>query len=129
MDPSIGIQRDCDVLVEGNKITKVEQNIKVEDGPGVETVDASTCIICPGFIDTHHHMWQQLLRSVATDWSLADYLAVIRNCYGSLFTPNDVYLSVSLPNPGRSALNISTSLDCNDWWSPESVLLPLLTKI
>lgn len=93
MDPAIGIQRGCDVLVEGNKITKVEQNIKVQDESRVETVDASTSIICPGFIDTHHHMWQQLLRSVATDWSLADYLAVIRNCYGSLFSPDDVYLS------------------------------------
>lgn len=91
MDPSIGIQRNCDVLVEGNQITKVEPNISVGSSSGTEIIDASTSIICPGFIDGHHHMWQQLLRTVATDWSLLDYFAVIRNCYGSLFTPEDVY--------------------------------------
>ena len=72
MDPSVRILRNCDVLVEDNKITKVEKNIEVQDGSENEIVDASSSIICPGFIDCHHHMWQQLLRSVATDWSLAD---------------------------------------------------------
>jgi cytosine/adenosine deaminase-related metal-dependent hydrolase len=93
MDASIGLQYKCDVLVEENKITKVEADIRVTDTAETEIIDASSSILCPGFIDCHHHMWQQLLRTVATDWSLADYLAVIRNCYGSLFTPDDVYIS------------------------------------
>ena len=45
-------------------------------------------------------MWQQLLRSLSTDWSAADYVHNIRNLYGSLFTPEDVY-----------AANYSAALD------------------
>lgn len=92
MDPAIGIRKSCDLLIEGNTITKVEPNIAGFPSDA-EVIDASASIICPGFLDLHHHMWQQLLRTVATDWSLLDYFTVIRNCYGSLFTPEDVYTS------------------------------------
>jgi cytosine/adenosine deaminase-related metal-dependent hydrolase len=88
MDKNIGVRKNCDVLVQNDTIVKVEPNI---EAPGAEVIDARNCIISPGFIDGHHHMWQQLLRSIATDWSLADYLVVIRRCYGSLFTAEDVY--------------------------------------
>ncbi|RBQ70440.1 hypothetical protein FVER14953_12253 [Fusarium verticillioides] len=62
-----------------------EGNITIIDGQG--------CIVTPGFVDGHHHMWQQLLRGVATDWSLFDYTVNMRTIYGSLYTPEDVYLS------------------------------------
>jgi cytosine/adenosine deaminase-related metal-dependent hydrolase len=91
MDPSIGIKNNCDVLIEGRVISKVEPNITAP--ANAEVIDAGSSIICPGFLDLHHHMWQQLLRTVATDWSLIDYFTVIRHCYGSLFTPEDVYCS------------------------------------
>ncbi|KAK5683225.1 hypothetical protein LTS10_004756 [Elasticomyces elasticus] len=38
-------------------------------------------------------MWQQLVRGVCTDHSLKDYFETIRNGYGSLFSPSDVYTS------------------------------------
>lgn len=88
MDGNIGVCKNCDVLVQEDTIVKVEQNI---EAPEAEVIDARHCINSPGFVDGHHHMWQQLLRSIATDWSLADYLVVIRRCYGSLFTAEDAY--------------------------------------
>ena len=91
MDPSIGIPEKCDVLVDGNMISKIAQNI-TED-PETKIIDASHAIIAPGFVDAHHHLWQQLLKGVATDWTLADYMATMRRLYGSLFTAEDVYVA------------------------------------
>jgi cytosine/adenosine deaminase-related metal-dependent hydrolase len=49
-----------DVLITGNKIVKIEANI-VADAL-TEVVDCTNKIICPGFIDTHHHVWQTQLK-------------------------------------------------------------------
>lgn len=38
-------------------------------------------------------MWQQLLRTIASDWSLFDYFVNIRCKYGSLYTAEDVYFA------------------------------------
>lgn len=38
-------------------------------------------------------MWQQLLRTVASDWSLFDYFVNVRCKYGSLYSPEDVYFA------------------------------------
>lgn len=91
MDPALGVIRDCDILIEGNTIVKVEPNIAVEDQSTARTIDATNCLVSPGFVDGHHHLWQQLLRSVGSDWSLMDYALIMRTCFGSLYTPEDVY--------------------------------------
>ncbi|KIX07962.1 uncharacterized protein Z518_02616 [Rhinocladiella mackenziei CBS 650.93] len=93
MDSKIGVVHNCDILVQGNTIAKVQPNIDVKEYSGAEIINAENSIVSPGFVDGHHHMWQQLLRSLATDWSLADYLYVMRRCYGSLYTPEDVYVA------------------------------------
>ncbi|KAH7055764.1 putative guanine deaminase [Macrophomina phaseolina] len=91
MDPNLGIIRDCDVLIEGNTIVKVEPNIALEKQSATRIIDATNCIISPGYIDGHHHLWQQLLRSVGSDWSLMDYALIMRTCFGSIYDPDDVY--------------------------------------
>lgn len=109
MDPDLGILTDCDVLVEGREIVRVSQNIEVDGN--LEVIDASDCIVSPGFVDGHHHMWQQLLRSVATDWTLADYMAIMRHIYGSLFTPEDVYIANLTASIDLIANGITTVID------------------
>jgi cytosine/adenosine deaminase-related metal-dependent hydrolase len=49
-------------------------------------------IVLPGFIDTHRHVWQTQLRTVAADWSLFDYLVHMRSIYSAFYTPEDAYL-------------------------------------
>ncbi|KAK4939291.1 hypothetical protein LTR10_020380 [Elasticomyces elasticus] len=89
VDDTIGIQMNSDILVQDGLIKDIGPNlISRHNG---EVFDATDCIVSPGFVDTHHHMWQQLIRGVTTDWSLANYLDNIRNIYGSLYTPDDVY--------------------------------------
>lgn len=61
----------ADILVEGNTIAKIEAGIK---GPsGAQVIDCTDKILTPGFVDTHHHVWQTLLKGRHGDDLLLDY--------------------------------------------------------
>jgi len=62
----------ADLLIEGNLIAKIEAGIEV--GPGVEIIDCVDKILSPGFIDTHHHVWQTLLKGRHANQLLVDYM-------------------------------------------------------
>lgn len=53
IDPKTRFDRIADLLIDNNKIQKIERNIKIET---VKTIDASGMIVCPGFIDLHCHL-------------------------------------------------------------------------
>ena len=60
--------------------------------PGAKAIDAKGMIVMPGFVDTHRHIWQTQLRTVAADWSLFDYVVRMRTVYSAFYTPEDAYL-------------------------------------
>lgn len=78
-----------DILVEGNRIAAVAAQITAADA---EVIDASNCIVHPGFVDTHRHVWQTQLRTAATDWSLFDYVAQMRCIFSTFYEAEDAYL-------------------------------------
>lgn len=84
---------DCDILIENEWITAVGPNLSVPSDKDVGLIDAKNCIVTPGFVDGHHHMWQHLLRGITVDWSLFGYACHLRSVYGSLYTPEDVYFA------------------------------------
>jgi 5-methylthioadenosine/S-adenosylhomocysteine deaminase len=88
LDRAVGDFERADVLVEGGKISAVQANISA---PNAEVIDASRMIVMPGFVDTHRHMWQGILRNVLPDGSLDDYRAVVQRTFGAKYTPDDVY--------------------------------------
>ncbi len=61
IDPSQGIDGQFDVLIEGNRIVKVEKNITTSEASQV--IDVSRLILTPGFIDLHSH-----LRDPGQEW-------------------------------------------------------------
>ncbi|KAG0651489.1 5 -deoxyadenosine deaminase [Hyphodiscus hymeniophilus] len=63
----------ADLLIEGNVITKIEDGI--QPSAEYEVIDCTDKILSPGFIDTHHHVWQTLLKGRHADHLLLDYLA------------------------------------------------------
>lgn len=89
VDKTIGNVKNCDVLVDGDRIVSVGQDLPVE---GAEVIDATNCIILPGFVDVHRHTWQTQLRSAAKNWTLYDYLVTMRMCYPAFYTEDDAYL-------------------------------------
>ena len=89
MDPKIGVLYNADVLVRDDTLVSVGPNLVAP--PGAEEIDASNCIVMPGFIDTHRHIWQGAMRSVCADWSLMDYVRGIRMNAASAYNPDDIY--------------------------------------
>ncbi|KAJ9626724.1 hypothetical protein H2204_009994 [Knufia peltigerae] len=92
MDEAVGVLEHCDVLIEGNIIKCVGCSL---ERPSAETVviDGTNSILSPGFVDTHRHVWQQQLRTIAGDFTIFEYGANIRNKFGSCYTSHDVYLA------------------------------------
>lgn len=111
MDVSNGEPLTCDILIENETIKAVGRDLSPPGDGKVVTIDAKDCIVTPGFVNGHHHMWQHLLRGLTVDWSLFGYCCHLRSVYGSLYTPDDVYFAnyaaaLSLLNNG-----VTTVLD------------------
>jgi 5-methylthioadenosine/S-adenosylhomocysteine deaminase len=108
LDKSLGDFEQADVLVEGKKITAVKPNISA---PNAQVIDASKCVVMPGFIDTHRHMWEGFLRNSLPDGSLADYIALIQKKFGANYIPEDAYIANLLSTVGCIDVGVTTVLD------------------
>ena len=93
VDPKIGDLHRGDILIEGSKIAAIAPSIPAG---GAEIVDGTDRIAIPGFIDTHRHTWELLLRGTGADWTLAQYFTGVRKVMGGLYTPEDNYVANNL---------------------------------
>ena len=90
VDPRLGDINRGDILIEGSKIAAVGPNL---EAGGAEVIDATNKIAIPGFVDTHRHTWESLLRAAGPDWSLGQYFTGVRVVMGGLYTPEDNYVA------------------------------------
>ncbi|QJU55603.1 amidohydrolase family protein [Herbiconiux sp. KACC 21604] len=86
-DPAL---TDVDVLIRDGKIAQIGPRI---DAPGADVIDASGSVVMPGFVDTHRHTWQAIVRNIASDWSLDEYMAGLHVGLSKHFRPEDTYVS------------------------------------
>jgi 5-methylthioadenosine/S-adenosylhomocysteine deaminase len=95
------ISARADVLVEGKKILAVGPNLQAG---GAAEIDATGRIVMPGFIDTHHHQFETVLRSFLADGVLINdgsgtaagsttYYEYILLTFAPVFRPQDVYIN------------------------------------
>ena len=77
-----------DILISGSKISKIAANISPPAGS--EVIDCTDKIISPGFVDTHHHVWQTLLKGRHANQTLMQYLPE-GNFTSSLHTAEDSF--------------------------------------
>ncbi len=87
-DPGPRVLRGTDILVEDGVIAAVGPGL---DGGEAEIVDATGRIVLPGFVDTHRHVWQSVLRSIAADATLGGYLDLVLGRLAPSFLAEDVY--------------------------------------
>ncbi|MBE7679968.1 amidohydrolase family protein [Paenibacillus sp. P13VS] len=119
MDARIGQFNRADVLIQDSLIAAVQPNIEVSDAD-VVVIDASDMIVMPGLVDTHRHMWESLVKTAGTNWSLPVYL---QNLYygamGSKLRPQDSYIGNLLGSLEALNAGVTTVLDWSMPYSPD----------
>ena len=111
MDSALGNFRNADVLIEGKKIAAVAPNLVVN---GAEVIDASNMIVMPGFVDSHRHIWEGLLRNVGADTPLEGregYIRFVLGKFAPSFRPQDAYVGNLVSALGALDAGITTLLD------------------
>ena len=88
--------RDGSLLVIDGKIAAIyEQSSRADVPIGTETIDATSKIITPGFINTHHHGWQTAFKTLGANITLARYFGTFSSSVPAAaehFTAEDIYV-------------------------------------
>jgi 8-oxoguanine deaminase len=73
-----------DVLIEGNRISRIAPSIEAPEGARV--IDCSSMLMLPGLVNLHHHFYQTLQRNVpaAQNVRLFDWLTTLYDVWAGL---------------------------------------------
>ncbi|MGR8940809.1 MAG: amidohydrolase family protein [Gammaproteobacteria bacterium] len=126
MDPSVGagdlgLMEGADLLIENNRIAAIGRHLSEA---GAQIVDASGMIVLPGFIDTHNHLWQSLIRGCGTDGDLFGWLDA---CEMPMFNPAitltraEAYAGVRLSTLDLINTGVTTVVEWSHAFSTEFV--------
>ncbi len=117
MDPTVGNFAQADVLVEGKKILAIGPHLAAG---GAAVIDARGRIVMPGFIDTHHHLFETGLRSYLADGLLFDgldanitqnYFQKILLTFAPQYRPQDVYINTLFGSLSQLDVGVTTVHD------------------
>jgi len=108
LDRAVGDFERADMLVNGSKIAAVGPNLNASDA---EVIEAGRAIVMPGFVDTHRHMWEGILRNIIPDSSLGDYFKIVQRTLGPQYRPEDVYAANLVSALGAVEAGVTTVLD------------------
>jgi 5-methylthioadenosine/S-adenosylhomocysteine deaminase len=111
LDPQVGDFAHADVLIEDGKISAVGPTIAVAEETAV-VIDAANHILIPGFVDTHSHSYQGILRGIMTNGVLdPDYNRDIQAKLTPAFQPDDVYAGVLVTALGLIDMGTTAIID------------------
>jgi len=108
MDPKTGDLPESDVHVKEGAIVAVGRNVRA--GSAV-VIDGRGMIVLPGLVETHWHMWNSLLRSMAGDKRELGYFPTTL-ALGKSYLPSDMYQGTRLA--AAEALNGGITF-VHDW--------------
>ncbi|ONI91001.1 amidohydrolase [Actinosynnema sp. ALI-1.44] len=119
MDQNVGDFEVADVLVEGSKIVEIRPDIRAA-GAGV--IDARGRIVLPGFVDTHHHLFETAERAFLANGLLRDdhsgspssypnYGEHILQGFAKVYRPEDVYINSLFAGLSQLDTGVTTVLD------------------
>ncbi len=111
LDRAVGDHPEANVVVEGDRIVAVGPGQTASDA---EVIDASGMIVIPGFVDTHRHIWEGILRNIGTDVPLegrTSYISFVLHKLAPAFRPEDAYVGNLVSALGAVDAGITTLLD------------------
>jgi 5-methylthioadenosine/S-adenosylhomocysteine deaminase len=108
MDRQLGDFARADVLIDGGRIAAIGPDLAAGDAM---VIDAVNRIVMPGFVDSHRHLWEGVLRNALPDGSLGEYLRIILGRFGPLYRPEDVYAGNLVSALGALNAGVTTVLD------------------
>lgn len=76
MDSERSEHPDGYVVISGNKIVDVGAG-KAPVYPNAHVIDGNGCLITPGLVNTHHHLYQWITRGLAADSTLFEWLTTL----------------------------------------------------
>ncbi|HEY1945126.1 MAG TPA: amidohydrolase family protein [Roseiarcus sp.] len=80
-----------DLLIRNQIIEGVGGSLTAAEG--AEVVDGRNFIVIPGLINAHMHTWQTALRSLASNWTLPEYMRWIHAGLATHFRPRDIHVA------------------------------------
>jgi 5-methylthioadenosine/S-adenosylhomocysteine deaminase len=114
LDPQVGDFERGDVLIEGKKILAVGRDLTAT----ALVVDAGGMIVMPGFVDTHHHQYETILRGILADGVLGTpndgkktYQGVIQGIFTPVYQPEDAYISELVASLNQLNAGVTTTVD------------------
>lgn len=115
LDPAVGDFENADILIEGKKISSIAPSLKVNDAI---VVDASGMIVMPGFVDTHHHQYETLMRGMLADGDLGlyadppqNYVSVIQGILTPEYLPEDAHIAELVASLSQLSAGVTTTVD------------------
>ncbi len=76
VDPAGTEYRDGHVVVRGNRIAAVGPG-RAPEVQGGNRIDGRGCLLTPGLVNTHHHLYQWVTRGLAADATLFEWLTTL----------------------------------------------------
>jgi 5-methylthioadenosine/S-adenosylhomocysteine deaminase len=111
LDRQVGDFARADVLIEDGKIREVRPDIAVSSDAAA-VIDAAHRIVIPGFVDTHSHSYQGLLRNILTNGVLnPDYNRDIQSNLTPAYQAAEAYAGVLITALGLMDMGTTTIVD------------------
>ncbi len=98
---------NTDILLKNGQISEIGQGLSAP-----ESVDCNGCLVTPGLVNTHHHLYQTLTRAVpgAQDAALFGWLQTLYPIWAR-FTPEHMRVSASIGLAELALSGCTTSSD------------------
>ena len=117
LDPAVGTLPRADVLVVDGRIAVIGPDLDVTDA---DRIDGTGTIAIPGFVDTHRHTWQSVIRGTLAAGTLGDYFGAVILGVGPAFQADDVYAGNIIGTYEALNSGVTTIVDwCNVTNTPE----------
>lgn len=115
----LGTLEHADVLIDQGVIVGVGHDL---EATGATVVDVSGRIVMPGFVDTHDHLWQSLIRGCRTDGNVLEWLNdCVFSVAGAGLSEDEVRAGVRLSTLGLVHTGVTTVLDWSHSFTPAFV--------